>query len=351
MAQLFAAMHPERVDRLLLINSAFGVSAVEHLGAYAHSDDPVYGLDEALGRLWRVVETWGREPEVMVDVFAPSQNGNAAFTRWMARYQRQTASPADIKRQLESVIGLDANRELPNIKAPTLVMNVKGDRVIHPAVGRYLADKIPAARYVQFAGQDHFCWIMPNWRELMDCWIEFVTGVAPAVHAERKFATVLFTDIVGSTAQSARVGDATWRGMLESHDRIAWKIVDQRRGKLVKNTGDGLLVTFDSPSEAVAATSTLTQELGGVGLTIRAGLHAGEVEVREDGDVLGLAVNLAAPVQQAARDNSTYVSSTVRDLLLGGDWSFEDRGEHTLKGIDGAWRLYQLTGVRGRSGD
>jgi class 3 adenylate cyclase/pimeloyl-ACP methyl ester carboxylesterase len=351
MAQLFAAMHPERVDRLVLVNSAFGLSAVEHLQAYGHNDDPVYGVDEALGRLWHMVETWGREPEVMVDVVCPSQNGNAAFTRWIARYQRQTASPADIKRQLESVIGLDANAELPNIKAATLVANVKGDRVVHPAVGRYLADKIPGARFVEFAGEDHFCWIMPNWRELMDCWIEFVTGVAPDAHTERRFATVLFTDIVGSTAQSARVGDTTWRGMLESHDRIAWKVVDQRRGKLVKNTGDGLLVTFDSPSEAIAATSTLTQELAGVGLTIRAGLHAGEVEVREDGDVVGLAVNLAARVQQAARDDSTYVSSTLRDLLLGGGWSFEDRGEHTLKGIDGAWRLYELTGVGGRRGN
>jgi class 3 adenylate cyclase len=351
MAQLFAAMHPERVDRLVLVNSALGLSAVEQLEAYRHSDDPGYTVDDVLGRLWRVVETWGREPEVMVDTFSPSQNGNAAFTRWIARYQRQTASPADIKRQLESVIGLDANEQLPNIKAPTLVANVKGDRVTPPVAGRYLADKIPGARYVEFVGEDHFCWVMPNWRELMDCWIEFVTGVAPAAHTERRFATVLFTDIVGSTARSAEVGDTTWRGMLESHDRIAWKVVDQRRGKLVKNTGDGLLVTFDSPSEAVAATSTLTQELGGVGLTIRAGLHAGEVEVREDGDVVGLAVNLAARVQQAARDDSTYVSSTVRDLLLGGDWSFEDRGEHTLKGIDGAWRLYQLTGARGRRGN
>jgi class 3 adenylate cyclase len=348
MAQLFAAMHPERVDRLVLVNSAFGLSAIEQLQAYRHSDEPVHTLDEVLGRIWHVVETWGREPEVMVDLFAPSQNGNAAFARWMARYQRQTASPADMKRQLESVIGLDANEELPNIKAPTLVMNVRGDRVIHPAVGRYMADKIPGARFVEFAGEDHFCWIMPNWRELMDCWIEFVTGVAPTAQSERKFATVLFTDIVGSTAQSAEVGDKAWRGMLESHDRIAWKIVDQRRGKLVKNTGDGLLVTFDSPSEAIAATSTLTQELAGIGLTIRAGLHAGEVEVREDGDVVGLAVNLAARVQQAARDDAAYVSSTVRDLLLGGSWSFEDRGEHTLKGIDGAWRLYELTGVRGR---
>ena len=342
MAQLFAALHPERVDRLVLINSAFGLAAVDEIRAYERRDDPVFILEERLARIWRVVETWGRVPELMVDLFVPSQNGNAAFTRWMARYQRQSASPADIRRQLESVIDLDANDHLVDIKAPTLVMNVKGDRLIPPAAGRYLADKIPGARFVEVAGEDHFFWVMPNWRASMDCWIEFVTGTAPSARSERRFATVLFTDIVGSTARAAEGGDEAWRSTLESHDRIAWKTVERHRGTLVKNTGDGLLVTFVSPSQAVACSSELARELASVGLTIRAGLHAGEIEVREDGDVTGLAVNLAARVQQAAREGATYVSSTVRDLLLGGTQSFEDRGEYALKGITGAWRLYEL---------
>jgi class 3 adenylate cyclase len=148
---------------------------------------------------------------------------------------------------------------------------------------------------------------MPSWRELMDVWIEFVTGRAPVAQSERRFATVLFTDIVSSTARSTEVGDEAWREMLDRHDRIAW------------------------------------QAVGRVGLSVRAGLHAGEIVVREDGDVTGLAVNLAARVQQAATGGATWVSSTVRDLLLGGNWSFTERGEHALKGIDGAWRLYELT--------
>lgn len=343
MSQLFAVVHPERVDRLVLVNSAFGLSAVAEFRAYSDEPiDPNKELEERLARLRHVAETWGRDPQVMVDLFCPSQSGNPAFVRWAGRLQRQTASPADFQRQLESVIGLDANDRLADIKAPTLVINVAGDRLIHPVSGRYLADRIPGARFVEFAGEDHLCWIMPSWRQVMDCWVEFVTGTAPAARSERRFATVLFTDIVGSTAQAASVGDATWRTTMEGHDRVAWRAVGEHRGKLIKNTGDGLLVTFDSPSEAIACTSELARELSGLGLTIRAGLHAGEVEVREDGDVAGLAVNLAARVEQAARDGATYVSSTVRDLLLGGEYTFEDRGEHDLKGITGAWRLYEL---------
>jgi class 3 adenylate cyclase len=343
MSQLFAAMHPERVDRLVLVNSGFGLSAVPELRAYSDEPiDPLQELEERLARLWHVAETWGRDPQALVDLFCPSQSGNPAFVRWAGRLQRQTASPADFRRQLESVVTLDANDRLPDIEAPTLVMNVKGDRLIHPVSGRYLADKIPGARFVEFAGEDHLCWIMPNWREVMDCWVEFVTGAAPAACSERRFATVLFTDIVGSTAEAARVGDAAWRTTMEGHDRLAWRTVGEHSGKLVKNTGDGLLVTFDSPSEAITCTSKLTRELAGIGLTIRAGLHAGEIEVREDGDVTGIAVNLAARVEQAARDGATYVSSTVRELLIGGEHAFEDRGEHELKGIPGSWRLYEL---------
>jgi class 3 adenylate cyclase len=278
----------------------------------------------------------------MVDLFCPSRIDDAAFVRWIGRFQRQTCSRTDVQRQFESILGLDANDRLGEIRAATLVLNVVGDRAIPPAYGRYLAEHIPGARYVQVPGEDHFCWVMPIWRQVCDCFVEFLTGHAPAVRSERRFATVLFTDIVDSTARSAEVGDEAWRGMLDRHDQIAWQVVDRHAGKLVKNMGDGLLMTFTTPSEGVACATELVRELGHAGLRVRAGLHAGEIVVREDGDVAGLAVNLAARVQQAAPGGSAWVSSTVRDLLLGGDWLFAERGEHVLKGIDGAWRLYEL---------
>lgn len=340
MGQFFAALHPERVDRLVLLNSTIGASALGNLER--HADDPPMNMQGALDRLRRMIDGWGREPELAVDLFCPSKNEDAAFIRWMGRFQRQTGSRTDIQRQLDSVLALDANDRLAEIRAETLVINVVGDRLIPPAYGRYLAKHIPQARYVPFPGEDHFCWIMPSWRELTDCFLEFLTGRAPAAQSQRRFATVLFTDIVDSTARSAEVGDAAWRDMLDRHDRIAWQAVDRHGGALVKNMGDGLLMTFGAPSQGIACARQIVRELGNVGLGVRAGLHAGEIVVREDGDVSGLAVNLAARVQQAASGGSTWVSSTVRDLLLGGEWSFIERGEHALKGIDGAWRLYEL---------
>ena len=341
MGQLFAALHPERVDRLVLVNSMIGVSALGQIRR--RDDEPRMRRADVLDRFQRMIDGWGREPEHFVDLFAPSRNDDPAFVRWVGRFQRQTCSRADIQRQFQSVLALDANDRLGDIRSPTLVWNVTGDRAIPPAFGRYLAEHIPGSRYVQFAGEDHISWVMPNWREHMDCWLEFVTGRAPVVRSERRFATVLFTDIVGSTARSTEVGDEAWRAMLDRHDRIAWQAVDRHAGKLVKNTGDGLLMTFATPSEAVACAAELVRELGRVGLSVRAGLHAGEIVVREDGDVTGLAVNLAARVQQAAEGGATWASSTVRDLLLGGECSFTERGEHVLKGIEGSWRLYELT--------
>jgi class 3 adenylate cyclase/pimeloyl-ACP methyl ester carboxylesterase len=342
MAQFFAAMYPERVDRLVLVNSMVGLSARGNLRR--HDDDPPMRQREVVDRFDRMIDGWGRAPEHMVDLFAPSRNDDSDFVRWVGRFQRQTCSRGDVRRQFDSILGLDANARLGDIRAPTLVLNVVGDRCIPPAFGRYLAEHIAGARYVQWPGEDHLCWIMASWRALNDVWLEFVTGRAPVTQSERRFATVLFTDIVDSTARSAGVGDAAWREMLDRHDRIAWQMAGRHAGKLVKNTGDGLLMTFTTPSEAVACATELVRELRRIGLGIRAGLHAGEIVVREDGDVTGLAVNLAARVQQAAPGGATWVSSTLRDLLLGGDWSFTERGEHALKGIDGAWRLYELAG-------
>ena len=340
MAQLFAALHPERVDRLVLVNSLPGTAAWRQLGRY--SDTPVPTVEEQGARAMQLAETWGRDPKFLVDWFMPSQRDNVPFLRWLARYQRQTASPADFRRQLESILSLDGVDDLSSIKAPTRVIHVAGDRVVPAAAGRFLAANIPGADYVEVEGDDHFCWVMPHRRKVVDPYLEFITGTVPSARSERRFATVLFTDIVGSTERARAVGDEAWRLTLESHDRIAWKTIDAHRGRVVKSTGDGLLVTFGSPSDAVACAAVLHRELGGIGVAIRGGVHAGEVAIRDDGDVSGLAVNLAARVAQAAGDGAIYVSSTVRDLLLGGGQTFTDRGEHVLKGIGGPWRLYQL---------
>ncbi len=221
-------------------------------------------------------------------------------------------------------------------------MHVKGDRVLNVAGGRALAAIVPDARYIEISGIDHFSWVQPNFREICDPMIEFVTGKPVSRVATRRFATVLFTDIVGSTRHTAEMGDAAWRELHDQHDRLARKIVDQHGGRVVKSTGDGLLVVFDFPSEGVACGAALCIELRHLGVEVRGGLYAGEIELHDDFDISGIAVNLAARVEQAAADGELWASSTVRDMMLGGSATFVDRGQHQLKGIDGSWQLFAV---------
>ncbi len=341
MAQLFAAQHPERVDRLVLLNTAPGRSGM--LAVHRDADGSLRRLKRLADSFEKMIASWGSDPQYTVDQFCPSNSNNAAFVRWFGRLQRQSATHADIRRQVDSVVLLDAASSLAQITAPTLVVHATGDRLMPVAAGRYVAERIPGARFVEIPGDDHFVEPTPHWQEFTDTWLEFVTGSRPLRQTERRVMTVVFTDIVDSTVRTAAVGDGQWRRLLDSHDRTAWELIDRHRGTIVKSTGDGLLARFDAPSHALEFSLEFRRALAELGIEIRCGLHTGEVEIRENGDIVGTAVNLAARVEQAADDGSILVSSTVRDLLLGGQPHFSDRGEFRLKGFDQPWHLFALT--------
>jgi class 3 adenylate cyclase/pimeloyl-ACP methyl ester carboxylesterase len=341
MAQLFAAQHPERVDRLVLLNTHPG-----RAGMFAVHRDADGSLDrlKRLGDVFdRVVATWGTDPQYSVDRFCPSNSNNAAFVRWYGRLERQSATHADIRRQVDSILHLDAAASLAEITAPTLVVHATDDPLMPVAGGRYVAERIPDARFVEVPGGDHFVEPTAHWQEFTDTWLEFVTGCRPLHHTERRVLTVIFTDIVDSTSRTEAVGDGPWRRLLDSHDRTAWEIIDRHRGTIVKSTGDGVLARFDAPSHALEFSVQFRRAVAELGIQIRCGLHTGEVEIRENGDIAGIAVNLAARVEHAADDGTILVSSTVRDLVLGGQSHFSDRGEHHLQGFDQPWRLFALT--------
>lgn len=344
MAQLFTAMHPERVERLFLINSLPGVSGF--IATHTAPDGSLGPLQEKLATFARLVETWGRDPQFMVDCFSPQYSDDAAFVRWVGRLQRQSATAQDMGRQLESMSTLDAADRLSEITVPTVILHGLRDRVVPFAAAQYLGDRIAGSTIVELDTDDHFAFTDPDWRNVTDKVIDFVTGSCPTREAERVVQTVVFTDIVGSTPGAAAAGDEAWHRLLDTHDRLAWETVDRNRGSIVKSTGDGVLARFDAPSSAVTFAVELQRALAAVGLQIRCGLHTGEVELRDNGDITGVAVNLAARVEQACEDGAIFVSSTVCDLLLGGGARFDDRGEHQLKGFDRPWRLFSLVAER-----
>lgn len=340
MAQLLAVAHPDRVDRLVISNSSAPPDHRDRVRELA--DGPLLSFESFMARWNDVILHWGEADSPAVPWIMPSMANDPVYREWFARFQRHSATQAGFRRQLESIALLDTTGVPEQIQAPTLVTHTTGDQVLNAAHGRTLAELIPGATYVEFPGPDHFFWIAPNWRDILDEHLRFVIGGPVGAMVQRSFATVLFTDLVGSTAAASSVGDARWSETLDQHDRLASRVVAAHSGRLVKSTGDGMLATFPSPSLAVMAATALRAELGRIDLMIRAGLHAGEIEDR-DGDISGFAVNLAARVEGAAPDGEIFVTSTVRDLLLGGSFAFEDAGVREFKGIQGAWALCRLT--------
>jgi class 3 adenylate cyclase/pimeloyl-ACP methyl ester carboxylesterase len=335
-----AALHPDRVCSLVLVGSpAFGAPA-DALAELADPDNPFPGARVQAEVFRDLVRHWGSPTSVNLALFAPSADGDPRIRRWYQRFERQSASPGAVLGFLRSFAEIDVTGFLSQLRTPAMVMHARGDRVVHVANGRFLASAIAGARYLEYPSDDHVWGLSSQWRSVEDAAIEFVTGRPPGPPVSSTFATVVFTDLVGSTAKEAELGDEAWRGVLDRHDRLGAELFAGRGGRLVKQTGDGLLATFPDPADAVEAALALSRELADLGLPIRAGVHAGRVEVRDDGDLSGITVNIAARVEGLAAPGEVLVSRTVRDLLLGSSIELEERGEHRLKGIEGAWQVY-----------
>jgi class 3 adenylate cyclase len=329
MATLFAATYPERTTALVLVNATARM-------AWA-PDYPIGVAPELQDRLATLVETaWGRGD--MMAAVNPSLAGDPVAAEAWGRFLRLSASPATAAAVMRVLFELDVRDILPTIGVPTLVVNRKDNPVITAEQGRYVAERIPGANFVAVPGADYGL-AVGDPDAIVDEVEEFLTGAKTGGDADRVLATVLFTDIVGSTARLSELGDRQWREVLASHDALARRQVERYGGRLVDTTGDGLLATFDGPLRGIKCAIALRDAVRRIGLTIRAGLHTGEIERRGE-DVAGLAVHIAARVQALAQPEEVLVSRTVKDLVTGAGLRFADRGSHELKGVQEPWELY-----------
>ncbi len=330
-ASLFAATHPNQVRRLVLYG-AYPRSAV--------ADDYPFGFDPGVLTDFRaaVRGAWGEG--VSLTLLAPNRIGDEDFRRWWAKFERLSASPGLAVSVLEVNSAIDIRDVLPTIHVATLLLHRTGD-VIPVEGARLMADRMPHARLIELGGADHWPWL-DGGDEVVEAIEEFVTGSRSHAEPDRVLATVLLTDIVGSTARAAAMGDAAWRETLTRHDALVRRAVEDERGLVVKSTGDGTLARFDRPAAALRAAGTIRAEIGdALGLEVRAGVHTGEVELVED-DVAGIAIHIAARIVELAGPGQVLVSRTVKDLVTGAGLEFSDAGEHELRGVAEPWQVFRL---------
>jgi class 3 adenylate cyclase len=279
---------------------------------------------------------WGTGANVAA--WATSRAGDDAFCRWLGRYERGVMSPGTYGVLQRYYISLDLRSVPPTIRVPTLVLHREDDRMVRLDHGRYLAEHIPDARLVVVPGTDY--WFFTQGVDgIVDHIEEFITGAPPVRETDRALATVLFTDIVGSTEHATRLGDKRWTDLLNHHDELVSRELERHRGRKVNPTGDGILATFDGPARAVRCAQAICSAVRPFGIEVRAGLHTGEVELRGE-DIGGIAVHIGQRVSALAGPGEVLVSRTVTDLVAGSGIEFEERGEHELKGVPGRWPIY-----------
>jgi class 3 adenylate cyclase len=286
---------------------------------------------------------WGQDPRGLLELFAPSFAEDPQALEVIARLERSAASPAMVQRIFEMFLDVDVRAVLPTIHVPTLVIHRRGDRVVNWRAGQDLARHIPAARYVEVPGIDHLPWA-GDADEVLGEIEEFLTGARSVPEPDRVLATVMFTDIVGSTKRATQIGDARWRELLAAHHAAVRRELERFSGREVKTLGDGFLATFDGPARAIHCAHAIAEAAQSGGVQVRIGVHCGEIELMGD-DVGGIAVHIAARIGALAEAEEVLVSSTVKDLVAGSGIPFEDRGTQQLKGIPDEWRLFAASGT------
>jgi class 3 adenylate cyclase len=335
LAIFFAASYPKRMSSLVLD------------GCYARlarAADYPWGvpseiLDKAVARVEAGAAPW---EYTGIRYTAPHAMQDSEFVRLWGRLVRSGRGPAPARAHAEALVFADVRPVLPAIQAPTLVLYRSGDRFAGKPHAEYLAQHIPGAKLVEVPGEDNLLFVGDSEADVAEI-EEFLTGARHAPESDRVLATVLFTDIVGSTERAAELGDRRWRDLLDAHDRAVRRQLERFRGREVNTAGDGFIATFDGPGRAIECACAIRDAVRALGIEVRAGVHTGEIEVRGD-DVAGMAVHIGARVAASAGPGQVLVSGAVPPLVAGSGIVFDDRGEHELKGVPGPWKLFAVVG-------
>jgi class 3 adenylate cyclase len=324
-AALFAATYPSRTTALVALEG--------HTNPMAERTDEGPTLEQVTAGM---VAMWGTGEFQRIS--NPDMPWNEEIRAALARWERGAASPGTVALMMPLMAAMDVRALLPSIRVPTLVVQHADGLLVPPEWGKDLADRILGAKYVELPGRNVIHFFEPDWRASFREIAEFLTGQQPDVPDDRVLATVLFTDIVDSTRRASEMGDRDWRALLDAHDAVVRAQLARFRGREVSTSGDSFLAMFDGPQRAIRCAMAIRDAVQSLGIQLRAGLHTGECEVR-GGDIGGIAVHIGARVSALAGPNEVLVSSTLRDLVIGSGLEFEDRGDHTLKGVPGEWRL------------
>ena len=331
-AVAFTAAYPGRVERLILF-----ASYAKRLWSEDYPWAPTVEDREAESATFE--QAWD-DPSRIAKYYAPSRADDAAFIEWVGRWLRLSASPKAAASLNRASSHIDVTDLLPRIRVPTLLLYRRDDPDVRIEEGRFIASKIPGAKLVELEGADHFFWAGDTEPILQEI-EEFVTGHRTAATPERRLATALFTDIVGSTDTAANLGDQRWRDLLDRHNDLVRAELAKWRGEEVSFTGDGFLATFDSPARAIRCARAIVEHVAALGIQVRSGIHTGEMEIA-DHDVGGLAVHIGARIAALAGSGEVLVSRTVKDLVAGGGFAFESRGRHILKGVPDEWEVFSV---------